>query len=99
MRLSKKGAEKVSRNCHNVRVLGTDDFFPPIRLKGADKIEFDQEDFTGVVCLTAEEAKEIFWLLVGCWREEEVCMEKERRLNDKWQELLPNLIKQAEGKE
>ena len=59
MKLSKKGAEKISTNCKNVTVIGTDDFFPPTILEGADKLEFEQSDFTGMVVLTVEEAKNI----------------------------------------
>ena len=59
MKLSKKGAEKISTNCKNVRVIGTDDFFPPIILEGADKLEFEQSDFTGAVVLTVGEAKQL----------------------------------------
>ena len=57
MKLSKKGAEKISTNCKNVTVIGTDDFFPPTILEGADKLEFEQSDFTGAVVLTVEEAE------------------------------------------
>lgn len=62
MKLSKKGAEKISTNCKNVTVIGTDDFFPPTILEGADKLEFEQSDFTGMVVLTVEEAKQA----LGC---------------------------------
>ena len=59
MKLSEKGVEKVSKNCKNVMVIGTDDFFPPTILEGAEKLEFYQSDFTGAVVLTVEEAKVI----------------------------------------
>ena len=65
MKLSKIGADKVSRNCHNVMVIGTDDFFPPTRLEGADKLEFTQDDFTEAIVLSVEEAQELFWLIEG----------------------------------
>lgn len=65
MKLSKIGADKVSRGCHNVMVLGTDDFFPPTILQGADKLEFTQEDFVDGVLLSVEEAQELFWLIEG----------------------------------
>ena len=59
MKLSEKGVEKISKNCKNVMVIGTDDFFPPTILEGAENLEFDQSDFTGAVVLTVEEAKDI----------------------------------------
>ena len=68
MKLSKKGAEKISTNCKNVTVIGTDDFFPPTILEGADKLEFDQSDFTGAVVLSVDDAEEIaryLWDTVG----------------------------------
>ena len=66
MKLSKKGAKKVSTNCKNVMVIGTDDFFPPTILDGAENLEFDQSDFTGAVVLTVEEAKAVLECVDAC---------------------------------
>ena len=66
MKLSEKGVEKVSRNCKNVMVIGTDDFFPPTILEGAENLEFDQSDFTGAVVLTVEEAKDVLECVDAC---------------------------------
>ena len=59
MKLSEKGVKKVSTNCKNVMVINSDEFFPPTILEGAEKLEFDQSDFTGAVVLTVEEAKRV----------------------------------------
>ena len=99
MKLSKKGLLKILDACY------FDKDYDQYVLRSLNRKEnlfeiqdttFEADDFKDSVILSVEEAKEIFWLLVGCWWEEEDCEEKELRLNEKWRELLPNLIEQAE---
>ena len=46
-----------------------------------DDYEFDQDDFEGTVCLTVEEAKQIFKIIedfapIACWAKYEKAIEK-----------------------
>ena len=99
MKLSEKGVEKVSRNCKNVMVIGTDDFFPPTILEGAENLEFDQSDFTGAVVLTVEEAEGIYETIneakAFLWNRHGIPLSK---AGQKDFDTLRERIKQAEGK-
>lgn len=95
MKLSEKGENRL----YNSKNVFYDDDIEGdvVALWELSKVwEFEPDDFTGAVVLTVDEAKEIFWLLFGCWYEAEDTREKERILNAKWRELLPNRIEQAE---
>lgn len=95
MKLSKKGVEKVSTNCKNVMVIGTDDFFPPNILEGAENLEFDQSDFTGAVVLTVEEAKTVSIAVQALI---EICSSANLRRPELWNlyRLIVCRIEQAE---
>ena len=93
MKLSNKGIEKVSRNCRNVTVLETGDFFPPVRLEGAENLTFEPDDFQGCVVLKVEEAKVIRDRMDWLWQNSPGDLP---RLDKKLWTILHQRIEQAE---
>lgn len=97
MKLSQKGIDKIKRNCHNVRVMGTDDFFPPTILEGVDKVNFEPDDFADCIFLTSEEAQRLIDHLDACT----VCSSNSV-LNyhiDQWADLIDQRLEQVNNNE